>query len=89
LGDLKHVEGIVVTEFGPVSVCWDRSGEKGVLDASMEIPDGITARVFVPCLSKDAKLSVNDQSATPSTESTARFMVIQLSAGKNAIHVAP
>ena len=51
LGDLQRAEGVVATEFGAVSVCWDRLQENGRLTFDLEIPAGVVARVFVPRLS--------------------------------------
>lgn len=82
LGDLKRAEGVVVTEFGPVPVCWDRAGEKGRLNFNIEIPAGVTARVSLPKSADNAKLMIDDQPTKPSRES-ARFLTVELGPGKH------
>ena len=82
LGDLKRAEGIVVTEFGPVPVCWDRSGENGRLTFDLEIPAGVTARVSVPRLTANADLMIDGHAVQPTRKSD-RFLTIDLGAGKH------
>ena len=46
LGDLAAVEGIVVTEFGPVPVSWKRQGKE--LAFRFEVPQGSKATLRIP-----------------------------------------
>ena len=83
LADLKRVEGIVVTEFGPVSVCWNRSNEDGQLQFEVEVPTGVTARVLVPRPSTPATLLIDEQPVKPSTETPSRLLTVELGEGKH------
>ena len=83
LGDLKRVEGVVVTEFGPVPVCWDRSGENGRLKFAIEIPAGVTARVSVPRPAGNAELTIDGKPVKLSGEPSRRFVTIELGEGKH------
>ncbi|MGA2230065.1 MAG: alpha-L-rhamnosidase C-terminal domain-containing protein [Tepidisphaeraceae bacterium] len=46
LGNLTSAQGIVVTEFGPVSVSWKREGT--TLNFSFEVPAGVQATLRLP-----------------------------------------
>jgi len=81
LGDLKRVEGVVVTEFGPVPVCWDRSGDSGRMKFTVKIPAGVKARVSLPRLAEDAKLIVDGKAVKPSSEPGRRVVTIELPEG--------
>jgi hypothetical protein len=83
LGNLKRAEGVVVTEFGPVQVGWDRSGNDGRLSFDVEIPVGVTARVSVPRPAKNAPLMIDGQSIQGSSKSSPRFLTVELGAGKH------
>ena len=83
LGNLKRAAGVVVTEFGPVQVGWDRSRNDGRLSFDLEIPAGVTARVSVPRPAKDAPLMIDGQSVQGSSKSSPRFLTIELGAGKH------
>ena len=83
LGYLKRVEGIVATEFGPVPVCWDRSGKDGQLQFEIEIPTGVAARVLIPRPSDPATMLVNDRPVKPTAEASSRFLTVELGKGKH------
>ncbi|MCL5019317.1 MAG: hypothetical protein M1426_02415 [Patescibacteria group bacterium] len=57
LGDLKHAEGAVLTEFGQVPIKWSKNLAN--LDFQFEIPPGVSAEVSLPCSSNKAGLVVN------------------------------
>ncbi len=82
LGDLKRAEGIVVTEFGPVAVCWDRTAADGRLAFDLDIPAGVTARVSIPWHEPNAGLTVDGQAVQPKSRSD-RYLTIELGAGKH------
>jgi hypothetical protein len=46
LADLTEAQGVVVTEFGPVSVSWRREGQ--TLQFKTEVPAGMTATLRIP-----------------------------------------
>jgi hypothetical protein len=47
LGELTHAGGVVVTEFGPVSVEWRKAGS-AAMDFTVELPAHVTALVRLP-----------------------------------------
>ena len=53
LADLTQASGVVVTEFGPVSVAWTKAGDK--LNFQVTVPAGVEARLALP-----AKAGVNE-----------------------------
>jgi alpha-L-rhamnosidase len=83
LGDLKRVEGVVVTEFGPVAVCWDRSGEEGHLRFKLNIPTGVTARVSLPHPAEDVPVIIEGQAVQPSIHRSPRCLTVELGAGEH------
>jgi alpha-L-rhamnosidase len=87
-GDLKRVEGVVVTEFGPVPVRWDRPGATGPLKFEIEVPAGATARLSLPRLSETAGASIDGRPISRSRGSSRRFDPIELGAGKHRGEVA-
>lgn len=82
LGDLNLAEGVVVTEFGPVPVRWDRSSENGRLQFDIEIPTGVTACVSLPKPADPAEPMIDGQPAKPSSKSS-RFVDVELGPGKH------
>ena len=60
LGDLTFAKGIVVTEFGPVPISWQRSDPTG-LAFHFEIPGGTTADVSIPRLAETPTLTLNEK----------------------------
>jgi len=84
LGDLKRAEGVVVTEFGPVPVCWDRSGADGRLKFDVEIPAGVKARVSLPRPADNVQLTIDGQTVKPASNSSKRFVTIELGEGKHS-----
>ena len=81
LGDLKRAEGTVVTEFGPVPVCWDRTGKDGRLSFSVVIPAGVTAKVSFPRTSADATLTINGKPVHQPVRESPRFLTVELGEG--------
>lgn len=60
LADLTYAKGIVVSEFGPVSVNWQLS-ENDSLSFDIEIPDGISATINLPKPGNKFSLFLNGQ----------------------------
>jgi hypothetical protein len=83
LGDLKHVEGVVVTELGPVSVSWDRPDAKGQLSFELNIPAGATGRLSLPMASKDAKLTIDGREVQATIDAATGRMSAELGEGKH------
>jgi hypothetical protein len=83
LGDLKHAEGVVVTELGPVPVSWTRSEENGPMSFELEIPAGAAARVFLPKSSSKNTLKVDGREIQPVEDAATGKIVIELPAGKH------
>jgi len=84
LGTLKHAEGTVVTEFGPVPVCWDRSHKDGRLRFSLAIPAGVTARVSLPRYPNGLSVpKIDGKSVQLSDQPSSRFFTLQLGAGEH------
>jgi hypothetical protein len=82
LGSLKRAGGTVVTEFGPVPVCWDRAGADGRLRFSVVVPSGVTARVSLPRSSGSLSVpEIDGRAAQRSDQASARFFTLQLGAG--------
>jgi alpha-L-rhamnosidase len=61
LGDLSYAEGVVVTEYGPVPVCWERSNDGNSLIFNLTIPEGISATIHFPKLSDKTTLILNNK----------------------------
>ena len=59
LANLTFAEGIVVTEFGPVTVSWKRSSDGKSLDYKISIPKGIHTNIHLPKFSKKVNLTMN------------------------------
>jgi len=83
LGDLKHAEGVVVTELGPVSVSWDRPAADGPLGFELEIPNGATARLLLPGASKDVRVTIDGQEAVKTNDATTGRISVELGEGKH------
>ncbi len=66
LADLTHAEGLVVTEFGPVPVAWNRTN--GGLHFSLRIPAGTVARLALPAQPDRAQATLNGQVVNGSRE---------------------
>lgn len=87
LGDLTFAQGIVVTEFGPVSISWQRSNLTG-LAFHIEIPGGTTADVSIPRLAETPTLTLNEkvifENGKPKDDTTkmdSRYIRFQLESG--------
>jgi hypothetical protein len=83
LGDLKRAEGTVVTEFGPVPVCWDRSGKDGRLSFSVVVPAGVTASVSLPRSPEGAPLMIDGKPAQQPVRTSPRFLTVELGPGSH------
>ncbi len=59
LGDLAFVEGVVVTEHGPVPISWEKPENGASLNFDISIPEGIHATVHLPILSEKATARMN------------------------------
>jgi alpha-L-rhamnosidase len=79
LADLTRAEGVVVSEFGPVSVSWKRSGI--TLDFIVEVPSGANAELYLPA-GPTGHVLLNGKE-TPSRRQ-GRWRVLTLSTGRYA-----
>lgn len=89
LGDLERASGVVVTEFGPVAVSWNRS--EGALAFEVDVPEGVEARISLPCASDAARLQVDGVDAADSVDRAqrrpqreGRFLTFALKPGKHS-----
>jgi len=57
LADLTHAEGVVVTEFGPVPVSWNK--ENGVLHFKVTVPADTEAQLELPVKSDTCQIILN------------------------------
>jgi hypothetical protein len=95
LGDLREVEGTVVTEHGLVPVSWKKADDDRYLNFSFEVPAGITAKVSIPKLSDKPTLIINgktvvaDGVAEKRTELGHRFVTLIVKSGKYSGKMAP
>jgi hypothetical protein len=64
LGNLGMAEGIVVTEFGPVPIRWDRSKENGELRFAVEIPRKVTVEIAFPLAKKPRRVVLDGRDAS-------------------------
>jgi hypothetical protein len=83
LGDLTSLEGVVVTEFGPVPVSWKLVS--GKLAFRIEIPAGVKATLRIPQMGDQAKMSVDGKPDEGKKEG--RYIVIEVSSGKHTGNV--
>jgi hypothetical protein len=59
LGDLTDAEGVVMTEYGPVSISWKRSADQKSLIYKISPPLGIQVTIHFPKLSDKSNLVMN------------------------------
>jgi hypothetical protein len=83
LGDLNHVEGVVVTEFGPVSVRWSRLKPTG-MKFDIELPKNTTARLAIPNGGKGNVLTIDGHEKTSTVDLTRRYAIVELTEGKHS-----
>ena len=90
LGDLRHVEGTVVTEFGPVPVRWEKTDDGKMLTFEVEIPSDVRAEVRLPQLSETTLVVLNGQPIDMASTADdfkarqcGRFLVLELGSGKH------
>ncbi|MFA6240881.1 MAG: alpha-L-rhamnosidase N-terminal domain-containing protein [Candidatus Hydrogenedentales bacterium] len=90
LGDMEHAEGVVVTEFGPVPVRWNRNKETGALTFECSVPKGISATLSLPAAAGDAELKI-DGRVVPSGEISrqGRFLQTALPSGDHSGSLPP
>ncbi|MBN2291393.1 MAG: alpha-L-rhamnosidase N-terminal domain-containing protein [Pirellulales bacterium] len=81
MGDLRHVEGTVVTEFGPVPVLWEKAEDGKSFSFEVRIPDNVTAKLHLPRVG-DAPVVVVDGQTTKSSEH-GRCLNLELGSGKH------
>ena len=65
LADLAFAEGVVVTEFGPVSVNWRKPAGGQGLDFKFVVPAGAKAAVRLPQVGGTPKLTLNGEPVKP------------------------
>jgi len=61
LGDLEYAEGVVLTEFGKVSVYWEKDTSINRLLFKIELPKHIHALLSLPRLSDSCTIILNDK----------------------------
>lgn len=90
LGDLRQVEGTVVTEFGPVPVRWEKTDDGKKLTFELEIPAEVKAEMRLPRLGERTTLVLNGQAVDTATAGQGptvcqdgRFLVVELGPGKH------
>ena len=59
LGNLDLAEGVVVTEHGPVPVCWKMAADGKSLLFNLTVPTGVRGTVHFPMLSDSPSLTIN------------------------------
>jgi hypothetical protein len=79
LGDLQWAKGIVMTEWGPVSVNWQRLGAGG-LDFTIDVPAGRTACLALPCPGPGSEVKFEDHVARP-LERAGRWIKLYVAGG--------
>jgi len=79
LADLTQVDGVVSTEFGPVTVSWKR--DRGTTRFSLSLPRGVQTQLFLPAGPK-SNVIVNGQSQ--STKSQGRWRILTFAGGDYA-----
>jgi hypothetical protein len=79
LGKLTSAQGVVVTEFGPVSISWKREGT--TLNFSFEVPAGVNATLRLP--RERGKQTVNLDGHTVPILPTTERSPITVAAGKH------
>ena len=72
LGDLTHAEGVVVTEFGPVSVSWQR--ENGGLHFRVNIPSNTEATLALPNITGRELIDVDGKQVGGQVEGSRRIL---------------
>jgi hypothetical protein len=83
LADLTEAQGVVVTEFGPVSVAWRREGR--TLRFVLEVPSGVKATLRIP---EGDAAALNCSSAATQSKQTGRYVTTILESGKHQGSVA-
>ena len=81
LGDLRRVEGTVVTDFGPVPVLWEKAEDGKKFTFQVQIPDNVTASLHLPRIG-DAPVVVIDGQTIKSSEH-GRSLALELGPGKH------
>ena len=86
LGDLTSAEGVVVTEFGPVPVSWQRQGHE--LTFRFEVPRGIQATLRLPD-GDAATLVMDGRKADASKQGRHVSVAVKEGAHQGRLTVAP
>jgi len=73
LGDLARVEGVVVTEFGPASVSWEKSG--GSLKFKINAPENCETILALPG-NADSQLELDGKTVSTEKRGTRRIVVL-------------
>jgi hypothetical protein len=93
MGDLRRVEGTVVTDFGPVPVLWEQADDGKTLRFQMQIPASVKAKVHVPIICETPLLVLDGQTINVADGSRVRqlgrFLVLELGPGKHAGVIKP
>jgi hypothetical protein len=63
LGDLRRVEGTVVTEFGPVPVLWEKADDGTKLLFEVQIPADVVAEMHLPRIGESPLVVIDGQTS--------------------------
>jgi alpha-L-rhamnosidase len=90
LGDLRHVEGTAVTEFGPVLVLWEKVDNGKRFTFQLQIPEGVRADVRLPRIGEKSLVVLDGQTISPTDAAggsevrhSGRFLALELGPGKH------
>ncbi len=74
LADLTHAEGVVITEFGPVSVAWKKPGEEWQFQLS--VPENCAATLALPSLAGTPDIRLDGQRVAGQAKGTRYHIVV-------------
>lgn len=90
LGDVRQAEGVVLCEYGPVSVAWEKSDDEKTLLFAVEVPPGVAAIAHIPRMSDKTSLIIDESNAVTNgvvamdgVRLEARYSVVELGPGKH------
>lgn len=81
-GDLQQAEGVVVTEWGPVPVAWNRD-EKGGMRLTVTVPEDVKAEVRLRRLAGASELMLDGARVSASLQGG--WAVVSVTAGRHTI----
>ena len=74
LGDLTHAEGVVVTEFGPVSVSWNKDGKN--LHFQITVPEKVDVVLALPSNVSQKKIQLDGKTVRGKVRGTRLVFVL-------------